>query len=196
MAGRVMWLSGDSGRIPMKLMSSLSLGLILAPLAMMAQAPAKSGNRTAATSEPTTTSDREKNIQAYIKLMRSDLRKQKAQVMSTVMQLDSDESAKFWPIYKDFEADLTQFYDQVGALVKNYVTHNEDLTDAAADQLATKVLDLEQQRNDIKRRYYDRFKTALDSIVAMRFLQVENQIERVIDLQIASELPIAERKQP
>jgi hypothetical protein len=196
MAGRVMWLSGDSGRIPMTLMSSLSLGLILAPLAMMAQAPAKSGTRTAATREPTTTSDREKNIQAYIKLMRSDLRKQKAQVMSTVMQLDSDESAKFWPIYKDFEDDLTQFYDQVGALVKNYAAHNEDLTDAAADQLATKVLDLEQQRNDIKRRYYDRFKTALDSIVAMRFLQVENQIERVIDLQIASELPIAERKQP
>jgi vacuolar-type H+-ATPase subunit D/Vma8 len=64
------------------------------------------------------------------------------------------------------------------------------MTNQKADQLATKLLDIEQQRNDLKRKYYERFKTALDPITAARFLQVENQIERLVDLQIASQLPV------
>ena len=134
-------------------------------------------------------------MQAYISLLRGDVRKQKTEVMSAVMQLDADDAARFWPIYRDFEAELTGFYDQVGAEIKNYAAHASNVSDAMADQIGTKVLDLEQHRNNIKRRYYTRFKTSLDPIVAMRFLQVENQIERIIDLQIAAELPIVERRQ-
>ena len=40
------------------------------------------------------------NLDAYIKLLRKDVRSQKSAVMSQVMQLDPDEAAKFWPIYR------------------------------------------------------------------------------------------------
>lgn len=175
----------------MKTISSLFVSLLLAPLCMNGQATVTP----AATSESPQSPTQEKNIQAYILLLRSDVRKQKAQVMGTVMDLDAGDSAKFWPIYKDFEAELTQFYDSVGVLVKNYSDNFGNVNDALADQLATKLLDLEQQRNDMKRRYYERFKTALDPVVAIKFLQVENQIERIVDLQIASQLPVVERGQ-
>ena len=42
------------------------------------------------------------NIDAYIKLLRKDVRSQKSAVMSEVMQLDPDQAAKFWPIYRDY----------------------------------------------------------------------------------------------
>jgi len=173
----------------MKLTSSLALCLALAPLASFGQAPAKPVTATT----PKTADDQEKNIQAYIQLLRTDVRAQKTQLMGVVMGLDADQSAKFWPIYKDFEAELATFYDGVVALVKTYAQNYDAMTPAVADQLATKLLDLEQQRNDTKRKYYQRFKAGTDPITAARFLQVENQLERLIDLEIASNLPVIDR---
>jgi hypothetical protein len=168
--------------------SGLLFVCVLGVSALPAQTPTLIGNST-------TTADQEKNIQAYISLLRTDVRKQKSQVIGLVMNLDSEGSSKFWPIYRDFEAELMHFYDEVGAAIKEYAAHLDALTDPLADKLATRVLDLEQQRTDLKRKYHNKFKSALGPIAAMKFLQVENQIERVIDLQIASELPIAEKSQ-
>jgi hypothetical protein len=157
------------------------LGLVLLPLALVAQT---------AQSQPSALSDQEKNIRAYIELLRTDVRKQRTQIMSAVMQLDAEQSTLFWPIYKNFEADYTQIGEGIVGLVKNYANNYENMTGEVADQLGTKMLNLEQQRNDLKRKYFQRFKTALDPITATRFLQVENQLERVMDLQIASQLPV------
>jgi len=48
------------------------------------------------------------NMDAYIKLLRKDVRSQKSEVMSEVMQLDPDQAAKFWPIYRDYDAELSK----------------------------------------------------------------------------------------
>jgi hypothetical protein len=139
--------------------------------------------------------DREKNLRAYIELLRSDVRNNKAQIMGMVMQLDTGDATKFWPIYKEFEAEYTDFGNEVFALIRSYAVKYNNMTPQVADQLGTKLLDLEQQRNGLKRKYYLKFKEALDPIAATRFLQVENQIERILDLQIASELPVIEESQ-
>jgi Na+-transporting NADH:ubiquinone oxidoreductase subunit NqrC len=139
--------------------------------------------------------DQEKNFRAYIELLRSDLKKNRTQVVGQVMQLDAEDAAKFWPIYTEFETEYKEFGNGVLALVLNYAANYDDMTPQVADQLATKLLDLEQERNDLKRKYYQRFKAALDPITAARFLQVENQIERILDLQIASQLPVIEAPQ-
>lgn len=157
-----------------------------------AQEPAK-GQKTVASNRSSTSkpqSNEDLNIQAYVQLLRSDLNKNKSQVISDVMQFDAEQAAAFWPIYKDFQADLGKIGDQIVDLVTRYVQGYDTMTNDLADQLATKLLDIEQQRNDLKRQYYFKFKTALDAITAARFLQVENQIDRLLDLQLASQLPV------
>jgi len=153
-----------------------------------AQTTTKSSAKSATASG--TSSNEELNIRAYIELLRTDVKKSKAQIMGDVMQLDTDQSAKFWPIYKEFETEFSTLGEQVVALVKNYADHYDAMTDDIADQLATKVLSIEDQRNELKKKYYSRFKEALGGITATRFLQVENQLERLVDLQIASQLPV------
>jgi len=156
---------------------------------VMAAGPAQAAGSTGTTAN-NPASNEELNIDAYIKLLRSDTRKDKSQIIGQVMQFNADQSAIFWPIYKEFQGELQQNGDQVLALVKKYAENYDNMSEDVADQLGTKLLDIEQQRNVLKRKYYQRFKTALDPITATRFLQVENQIEKVIDLQIASRLPV------
>jgi hypothetical protein len=146
------------------------------------QAPAQSA--------PAEMKNEDLNTRAYIELLRSDVRKAKTQVMAEVMQLDAEQAAKFWPIYKEFEAQLTKIGDGVAGLVKEYVENYDRMTPERADHLATRVLEIEGQRVVLKKTYYGRMKSALDAITAMRFLQVENQLDRLTDLQIASQLPV------
>ena len=163
-----------------KLFPTLLGGLLLTTV-LAAQTPAPQG---------VDADSHDKNINAYIEALRHDVRNSKAQIMGAVMQLDSDEATKFWPVYKQFEGELTKIGDQVKTLVDDYVTNYTKMTPAIADGLATKLLTLESQRNQLKRKYYEKMKAATDAITAMRFLQVENQLERLIDLQIASQLPV------
>jgi hypothetical protein len=71
---------------------------------------------------------------------------------------------------------------------------HEQLTDAAADELARKAIDLERRRQEAKAKCYERVKSALNGRTALRFLQVEQQIQLIVDLQIAAALPVASHR--
>ena len=64
------------------------------------------------------------------------------------------------------------------------------MTDEKADELIQSALDYQKQRAELLAKYYERMKQALGAITAARFLQVEHQLLLIIDLQIASSLPI------
>jgi hypothetical protein len=65
------------------------------------------------------------------------------------------------------------------------------LTNEKADELVHNAMAFQKQREDLLAKYYDRVKQELGAITAARFVQVENQLLLIIDLQIASSLPIA-----
>jgi hypothetical protein len=164
--------------------------LLPAGAALSGQTPAKSTAKPVGLGKSVATSNEDLNIRAYIELLRTDVKKAKAQLMGEVMELDADQAATFWPIYKEFETELSSIGDQIAALIMEYAANYEKMTGAAADQLAGKILDIEQQRTVLKKKYYQRVKEAIDPITAARFLQVENQLERLIDLQITAQLPV------
>jgi hypothetical protein len=160
----------------------LSVALCLAPRPAGAQAP------TAANPDDT----REANLRAYTELVRSDIRSQKVAIITEMMQFTESEDDKFWPVYREYETELAKINDDRLALIKEYADNYTKMTDDVADRLARGALDVEARRNALKSRYYDRFKAVLSPTTAARFLQVENQILLLLDLQIAASLPIVQ----
>ena len=70
-----------------------------------------------------------------MELLRTDVRKQKANILGQVMLLDADEAAKFWPIYKEYDAEIARIGDSKLAMIKQYAENYEAMTDAVADEL-------------------------------------------------------------
>jgi hypothetical protein len=132
------------------------------------------------------------NLHAYVELLRSDLRSQKIAIITEMMQFTEAEDTRFWPVYREYEAELAKLNDERLALIKDYSASYETLTDAVADRLARGALDVEGRRHALKLKYYERFKAAVPPKTAARFLQVENQILLLLDLQIAASLPIVQ----
>lgn len=135
---------------------------------------------------------RDLNLRAYTELLRSDIRAQKVAIITELMQFTEKENDAFWPVYRGYEGELSKINDDRLALINEYAGVYTKLTDAVADRLARRALDLEAQRHALKVKYYDRFTSVLSPKTAARFLQVENQILLLLDLQIAASLPIVE----
>jgi len=145
-------------------------------------------------SAQTTAADatREANLHAYVELLRADLRTEKVAIITEMMQFSEDEDARFWPIYREYDTQLARINDDRIAAIKDYAAAYDKMTDDIADRLARMALDLEARRNALTAQFYDRFKSALSAKTAARFLQVERQILLILDLQIASSLPIVQ----
>jgi len=132
----------------------------------------------------------EKNLQAYVDLLRTNVRQQKAEIMGAVMLLSTDDAAKFWPIYNEYDAELTKLNNQRVENIKEYARNYTQMTDDKANELIQRSLAFQKQRSELYAKTYDRVKQALGGIAAARFAQVENQLLLLIDLQITSSLPI------
>ena len=142
-------------------------------------------------SAPSPLTDAQKqNIQAYVELMRADVRDQKAEIMGSILQLNIDDAAKFWPIYSEYDAELTKVNNLRVHNITEYAENYSQMTDQKADELVQSTWDYQKQRAEVLAKYYARVKEALGAITAARFLMVEHQLLLIIDLQIASSLPI------
>jgi hypothetical protein len=140
---------------------------------------------------PSSVTPKEQNLEEYIKLLREDVRSQKFAVMREVMDLNPEEAAKFWPIYRDYDTELTKVNDLRITNIEQYARSYGQLTDEKADELIHRAMTYQQQRADLLGKYYDRMKQELGAVTAARFVQIEHQLLLIIDLQIASSLPVA-----
>jgi hypothetical protein len=167
--------------------------MILAGPALVTFAHAQASARPVQTTEQSdlpSAGNADKNLQEYIELLRSDIRQRKAEVMSQMMQLSAADAAKFWPIYSQYDAELNKLSDLRVANIEEYSRTYTEMTNDKADELIRKALAYRKQRSELIAKYYDRVKEQLGAITAAKFIQVEDQLLLIIDLQIDSSLPI------
>ncbi len=162
--------------------------LVLVPAARAQNSPQL--KQTGDEVDPSPNSDVQKNIQEYIELMHSDVRQRKAESLAEVMQLSAPDAAKFWPIYAEYDAELTKLNDLRVANIKEYARTYDQITDEKADELVRNAIAYRKQRPELVAKYYERVKQALGATTAARFFQIEDQLLSIIDLQIDSSLPI------
>ena len=131
------------------------------------------------------------NLDEYIKAARTDIRAQKSQLLGAALALSSGESAAFWPVYQTYEKALEKIGDDRYALIKDYAANYTKLTDAKAVELTDRALALEEQRLALIKQYLPQIRKVLPPAKAARWYQTEMGLNKIIDLQIAAEIPLA-----
>jgi hypothetical protein len=108
------------------------------------------------------------------------------------MQLGPDDASKFWPLYNDYDKELTQLADERIAFIRMYGENYGSLADDKASQIVNGLLDVFSRRNALEKKYFQRMSQALGAKTAARFIQVEHQLLLITDLQISASLPVVE----
>jgi hypothetical protein len=131
----------------------------------------------------------------YLELLQEDVRRQRGELMGQGMELTTAEAAKFWPVYREYEIEANKLTSERNQVIKRYAEAFMSMTDETANEITETIFTLDQQQATLKKLYYRRMKGELGGAKAARFVQIDNQLEMLIRLQIASQLPLISKVQ-
>lgn len=141
---------------------------------------------TTATKAPQTSQN---SLDEQIDLLRHDVRSQRKQIVAQNMNLTDAEAQKFWPVYDQYIADLVNINNEKYAVIKEYV-QVDSISDEEADTLAKRWLAVDVNVNDLRLKYFPKFRAVLSPKQTARFYQIDRRVQMLIDLQLASSLPL------
>jgi hypothetical protein len=127
---------------------------------------------------------------AAIDQLRKDARAEKRDVIAGTMGFTADEATKFWALYKDYEIKRRAIGDEQLALVKDYADHYEGMKDAKASDVLARYMSLEDKSLAAKRAFVRELQKVLSPRTVARYYQVENRLELLVNLELASQLPV------
>jgi len=160
--------------------TSLFVALLAAPLLVVCSANAQ---------DSAPASDKEQNTKAYVLLLNSDVDSNREAIVKVILQLSEADAAKFWPIYKEYDAERAKLDSAEAALIQEYASAYQTISNDKAEELLTKSFKIDAQRVELKKKYFNKVKSATSAATAAKFIEVENQLEDVAGLQAASVLP-------
>ena len=128
----------------------------------------------------------------FVELLRKDIDAEKVAVISDVMAFTDEESAIFWPIYREYDLNRKLIADKRIALIKYYAENFDSITDEKADDIAKQTFKIREQFTKLEKKYYKKMAKALTPRTAARFIQLDGQINSLITLQLTSQLPLIE----
>jgi hypothetical protein len=128
--------------------------------------------------------------ESYFELMRQDLTTKQVKLITEVMEFTDEEAEVFWPLYREFNFERQKIGDELLKLIKDYAANFENITDEKATELMSRNLDLKGEENNLNIIYFRKFSEVIAPARAAKFMQVMNQIDLIIDVQIASQIPL------
>jgi hypothetical protein len=132
------------------------------------------------------------DVDKAIDALRKDARAGKADILGKTMALDSAQAAAFWPVYKQYEAELqTLNNDRVG-IIQDLAEHFDTLNDAKAKGLIDRQIAFEEKRVALTKKYAGEMAKVLPAKTVARFLQVNGRLNKLADLAVANEIPLVQ----
>jgi len=151
----------------------LALGSITAG----AQAPADAN-----TGRPITDDD--------IAVLRQDIQADKTDIITRSMNFTPEQSTAFWPIYREYALEQQKIGDQRVALIKDYAANYDKIDDTQADSYITRFQKYEDDMMSLRKKYIGKFKKAIGGKQTAKFLQVDNRLTLLTNVQLAALIPI------
>jgi hypothetical protein len=75
-------------------------------------------------------------------------------------------------------------------IIRDYSKSWDSLSDETAKDLGNRALKFQEERVKLRRKYFDRIAKVITPSISAKFFQIENQLEDLLDLEVASALPL------
>jgi hypothetical protein len=127
-------------------------------------------------------------------LLRKDLRSKRKQLIAANLQLTDTESAKFWPVYDQYIAELISINDRKFALIQEYADNWGKLTNEQSLSFIRQWLDLDIEIAQMRQKYVPKVTKILEGKKTATFFQLDRRIAMMIELQVSSQMPLVQQQ--
>jgi hypothetical protein len=125
-------------------------------------------------------------------LLRRDVSSMKKELIAANLTLTDSESTRLWQVYEQYSADMSKINDTRTAILKEYSEEYDTLTDDQANNLIRRWLETDIEQAKLRQQFAGIFRKVLPGKKAATFVQLERRISMMMDVQLTSELPLAQ----
>jgi hypothetical protein len=127
-----------------------------------------------------------------ISLTRSQIQTDRQAIVAGNLPMAEEQAKAFWPLYRDYRAELAKLGDRFVALVENYAKNFDTLTDPQAQAMVDEMFAIQKEEIKIKSGWAPKLGKVLPPKSLARFFQLENKLDAIIRFEIADEVPLVE----
>ena len=125
-----------------------------------------------------------------VEVTRADIQADRKAIVADNLPLTDAQGAAFWPVYQEYRTEMSKIGDRALKLVNDYASGYETLTDAQASTLITEHLAIQKDVVKVKEKYRPRFEKAIPAKLALRFYQIENRLDTIMQVEVLSAIPM------
>jgi len=132
--------------------------------------------------------------EADLQLLRQDLRGQKQKLIAQNLPMTESEAVKFWALYNRYSEELRPINGEKLQLIRRYGEQWQDMSNEDALIYIRRWLELDDQAHQLRLKYVVPMSEILPGKKAATFFQLDRRISVMLELQLASQLPLAYTK--
>jgi len=161
------------------LLSTAALAVALCAVPVQAQI-------TIPSSQPTAASEQD------VQMLRENIRSARKKIVAANMNLTPDEATKFWPLYDQYQQELNKIGDVRWQLMKEYAASYPNVSAQQAQDFMARSTQVDQQMIALRDKYVSIFEKVISPKKAALWYQIDRQIDLLVNLQLASLLPLVD----
>ena len=131
------------------------------------------------------------NLNDDTQMLLSQIQADKAAVVLKSLELTDPEARAFTPVYDEYQKERKEIAQRQIAELNKFASNYGSMTDKAAGEILKNWFKIQEDKNDLVEKYAKKFEHVLPKTKVLRFVQVENKLETVVDLQAARVIPLA-----
>lgn len=123
---------------------------------------------------------------------RTQIQADRKAIVARLMDMTEGESGAFWPVYNEYREEVRKVDDEMVQLSESYFKGAETLTDKQAQDMLSRFLSLRSDRLGIRKAYVKKFSKAIPTTKLIRYYQIENKMDAVIEYELAASIPLVQ----
>ena len=125
-----------------------------------------------------------------IEVLRGQISTDRQAVVALNMDLSEKQSEAFWPVYREYHEKRDELADRRVKLLTEFRDNQIGMTAEQAKKMLKEAIDLEDKLNDLKHNYRADFEKVLGPRHTLRYYQIENKLDAIINYELASVVPL------
>ena len=124
-------------------------------------------------------------------LLISQIQTDKRAIVLSTLQLTDPQVQAFTPIYDEYQREMKDLMTRGSEIINKFAANYGAMTDDAAKDIMKDFFKLRDDRNAVLEKYSKRMQKALPPTKVLQWLQVENKLNALLDVEAAASIPIS-----
>jgi hypothetical protein len=130
-------------------------------------------------------------LNSAVAMQRQVTEAQRTMIIADNIQMTAAESEEFWPVYREYRADVAKLNDRFVKLITDYAQSYESMDKDTATRLLKESFAIEAARVKAAKKNAKKLGRFLPGVTVIRFVQIESRLDAVMDLKIKNSIPLA-----